>query len=250
MKWKLLSALALLIALSACKSPNSEKNMPTNDNRRAVPGQQYVLVEVPHADSVQAKLTGYHWDGQQWQQSLSGFDVVIGKNGLAWGHTPGQEQPANAIPKREGDGRAPAGIFILSEVFGYADQAPEIKMPYRPMSETWVCVDDVRSRYYNAVFDAAGIAKDWSSAEDMLRDDDLYRWGIVVDYNKNPATAGSGSCIFMHHWRNAEEGTAGCTAMAPASMQALLQWLDAAQKPVLIQGTPADLAFMRQHYRF
>ncbi len=139
--------------------------------------------------------------------------------------------------KREGDGRAPAGIFSLSGAFGYAPdrECSWIKLPYREATPTLKCIDDLKSRHYNRLVNAGEEPKDWSSCEEMRRADDQYRLGIVVDHNADPAIPGRGSCIFIHIWQGPAKGTAGCTAMAPEGVETLLRWLDPATFPVLIQ---------------
>jgi L,D-peptidoglycan transpeptidase YkuD (ErfK/YbiS/YcfS/YnhG family) len=75
----------------------------------------------------------------------------------------------------------------------------------------------------------------------MRRKDELYRRVIVVDHNPEPSP-GAGSCIFLHLWHGPDGGgTAGCTAMSPAPMEALLAWLDPAARPVYVL-LPADRA--------
>ncbi len=143
----------------------------------------------------------------------------------------------HAPVKREGDGRAPAGIFSLSGAFGSAPpgEYPWLKLPYYEAQGTLKCIDDPRSRHYNRLVDAERVAADWSSCEDMRRADEQYRLGIVVGHNPAPAVPGLGSCIFIHIWKNPESGTAGCTAMSPENMEMILRWLDPAAFPVLIQ---------------
>ncbi len=50
--------------------------------------------------------------------------------------------------KREGDGCAPAGVFALHEVFGYASfaEARITRFPYRQLTSSLAGVDDPRSR--------------------------------------------------------------------------------------------------------
>ncbi len=168
--------------------------------------------------------------------------VVVGRNGLGWGiglH-PSADTEANrdtGPKKREGDGRAPAGIFRLSSAFGYAPPkiAGGIKLPYMQATPSLRCVDDTQSLHYNRIVDSALINPDWKSAEEMLRPDVQYRLGIVVDHNTNPVIPGRGSCIFIHIWKGSDAGTAGCTAMSQENMERLLRWLDPSANPILIQ---------------
>ena len=79
--------------------------------------------------------------------------AVVGRNGLAWGRGIHLEPPAGGPQKREGDGKAPAGIFRLGIAFGYGpgDSAPWIRLPYQQMTERIKCVDDVASPFYNHI---------------------------------------------------------------------------------------------------
>ena len=71
-------------------------------------------------------------DGDGWSRVLGPFEVVFGRTGVG--------------PKREGDGRSPEGRFALGDAFGYSSEAPPgIRMGYRHMSPSSVCVDDAGS---------------------------------------------------------------------------------------------------------
>jgi D-alanyl-D-alanine dipeptidase len=145
--------------------------------------------------------------------------------------------PPGVRPKKEGDGKSPAGVFSLLESFGYATAAESgiQTFPYRPLTPNTEGVDDPQSRSYNRIVEyTPGAPKDWNSAEQMLRNDELYRWGVVVGHNTKPF-AGAGSCIFLHLWEGPTKGTAGCTAMPLEKIEALVRWLDASKKPLLVQ---------------
>ena len=43
----------------------------------------------------------------------------------------------------------------------------------------------------------------------MKRDDNLYKYGIIIEYNTNPVIKGNGSAIFMHIWKGENVPTAG-----------------------------------------
>lgn len=177
----------------------------------------------------------------KWQPVSDAVPVVVGKTGLAWGAglIPADDLKFSGVAdpiKKEGDGKAPAGIFRLSSTFGYADEKTRAwRMPYINLSQMVVCVDDPESKFYNRIVDKSQISQDWNSAEHMRRDDELYRWGIVVDHNANPVKPGSGSCIFLHIWRGPGQGTVGCTAMAQENLESILAWLDPAKNPLLVQ---------------
>jgi D-alanyl-D-alanine dipeptidase len=191
---------------------------------------------------------------KRWKAVGGSIPVVVGKNGLGWGAgvvSDDGRRAASGPIKQEGDGKSPAGIFRLSTAFGYAAQGqPGWKMPYLSLTSSVECVDDARSKYYNRVLDrAATVAPDWISSEQMLRDDGQYRWGLMVDYNTWPVTAGAGSCIFLHIWLGPGVGTTGCTAMAQEQLEALLARLDPARRPLLVQLPRPQYKKLRRHWK-
>jgi D-alanyl-D-alanine dipeptidase len=190
-----------------------------------------------------------------WKKVGLPFPVVVAKKGLGWGAGIAAESDfgvrgALDPVKQEGDMRAPAGLFRLSTAFGYAAEEPSgWKIPYISLAPSVECVDDVRSKYYNRVVDRATVPVDWNSSEHMLYSDGQYRWGLVVEHNMNPVSPGAGSCIFMHVWLGTGEGTVGCTAMAQESVEAVLGWLDATKKPVLLQLPRAEYRQVKKKWK-
>lgn len=186
--------------------------------------------------------------GGNWQPAFAPLPVMLGRSGLAWGR--GLHPLMAGTAKQEGDGRAPAGVFAITALFGYPPaDAPlprAARLPYHPARPGLKCVDDPASGHYNCIVDAAGVPGDWASCEDMLRDDRRYELGAVVAHNMNPPVPGAGSCIFLHVWETPETPTSGCTAMALAPMQEIARWLDAARAPVLVQLPESEYARHQQ----
>jgi D-alanyl-D-alanine dipeptidase len=209
-----------------------------------------VVVTTANFAAKAGTLARYERDdaSDSWRRIGEEIPVVVGRSGMGWGR--GLHPAQSGGPsKREGDGRAPAGVFRLSGTFGYAESAPG-RLPYTPLTDTVECVDDPRSKRYNVIVDTSGITNpDWSSFEKMRRDDDLYRLGVVVDHNAFPATAGAGSCVFLHVWRGPQDGTAGCTAMDAEAMAQVAGWLDARARPVLVQLPAHEYDRLREAWR-
>jgi D-alanyl-D-alanine dipeptidase len=209
-----------------------------------------MIVVTTSGNAVEGRLQRYEraTPGETWRPISEPISIVVGKHGLGWGiGVIATDDPkvrgASDPVKKEGDGRAPAGVFALGTAFGYAPQPlPGLKMPYLNLTPSIECVDDVGSKYYNHLVDRSSVAPDWNSSEQMRSAGESYRWGIVVDHNgtvaegnAHPPKPGGGSCIFLHIWRSADMGTVGCTAMPHSELETLLTWLDPARKPLLVQ---------------
>lgn len=154
-----------------------------------------------------------------WRQVFDPMKAVIGKNGFA---PPGE--------KREGDGRTPTGTFRLNLAFGYASQAGT-RMPYRQANSDDLWVDDPQSPDYNRWVKQSETQA--ASYEKMKRDDDQYKYGVVIEYNTGPVIPGYGSAIFLHVWKAHGSPTAGCVAVSEEDIVIILGWLDPAAHPVI-----------------
>jgi L,D-peptidoglycan transpeptidase YkuD (ErfK/YbiS/YcfS/YnhG family) len=199
--------------------------------------RQLVLAVSEGWDAPAAVVRRYERAGPAapWTPVGPGVTASLGRSGLGWGRGLHAREGLAGPVKREGDGRAPAGVFELSAATGYAAAPPGTKLPYTVATSTLRCVDDPASAHYNRLVDEARVAKDWSSAEEMRRADDLYRLVVWVGHNDAPPQAGDGSCIFLHLRRAPDATTAGCTAFDEGAMEAILAWLDPLARPVLVQ---------------
>lgn len=218
---------------------------------------ELIVVTTADWNSSQGTLRRYGRANQRmrWKPIGEPIAVMVGKNGLGWGRgavrVETEVAQADEPVKKEGDGRAPAGVFRLSKAFGYTTEAmPGWKMPYLYLNSSVECVDDTASKFYNQIIDRSAVSPDWNSSEQMLRSDDLYRWGVLVEHNSSPAVAGAGSCIFLHIWRGPGQPTVGCTAMQKADLESLLAWLDPARAPLLVQLPAEDYQKLREGWRW
>jgi D-alanyl-D-alanine dipeptidase len=207
---------------------------------------QLIIVTTKNWTDVQGTAQRYERHGQRFQKYGEAFPVVVGKNGLAWGKGLSVVDQRDGPIKREGDAKAPAGIFKLGTAFGY-DSTADTRLPYLPLTSTIECVDDSHSKRYNELVDGSTVAKDWNSSERMRSDDDLYRNGIFIEHN-TPVSSGSGSCIFFHIWRGPDSPTLGCTAMDSADIARLFSWLDPRQAPLLVQLPEMEYEHLRESW--
>ncbi len=161
-----------------------------------------------------------------WRLIFPGFTGSIGKRGFAL-----------IGEKREGDGKSPSGIFPLGIAFGY-DPSVKTRMKYRQAEEDDFWVDDVDSEDYNRWVKGRPKAASW---EKMKREDDQYKYGLVIEYNMHPVVKGKGSAIFLHVWKDGG-ATLGCVSMSEEMVLNILGWLDPAKRPLIIMGAESELA--------
>lgn len=210
--------------------------------------KQLIVVTASSWNSVQGTLSFYELNAQnKWTAVLKDISVTLGRTGLAWGKGLHSDLLNTGRLKQEGDGKSPAGIFKLTTLFSYGEM--ESNMNHIQSDSTLYCVDDVNSAHYNQLVSTKHISKDWNSAEDMRRNDVLYKFGVVVAYNTDPVRKGDGSCIFLHVWKSANDATAGCTAMTESNLLMLIEALDKKNNPILIQLPDAEYAQLKKLYK-
>jgi zinc D-Ala-D-Ala dipeptidase len=249
---RLILLLICCVLLTSAPFGARGKTRRAKDESPLSRSRQLILVTTRDWDSVEGTLRRFERRNEKakWQTVGASVPVVVGRNGLGWGV--GLNARAGDGPlKKEGDGKAPAGVFKLGPAFGFDTTAGAswVKMPYTPLTVNVECVDDVNSGQYNQIVDRNGVQViDWRSSERM-RSVEGYRWGLVVEHNANPPVAGRGSCIFLHIWAGTGKGTAGCTAMEQPNLEALMRWLDAKKNPLLVQLPEAEYARLRSTWK-
>jgi len=204
-------------------------------NAQQIETKQLIVVTTKDWKISKGLLQRYEKVLNRWIKVDKPLKIHIGRNGLGWGV--GLHQiPSNAkIIKKEGDGKAPAGIFELKNSFGY--NAFKTNYPYRIYKKYHHCVDDMNSKLYNKIIDSRGVKESYKSKENMRLSTDYYKYGIVVNHNhinEKWAKKGAGSCIFLHI---KNQPTAGCTVMNEKELIKIIEWLDKEKNPLLIQGT-------------
>lgn len=231
--WRGLALALSVLALVACAShPRGAGSWHD--------ATQMVVVVTDDWDAERGVLQRYERDGG-WRAVGAPVDVTVGRNGSAWGRGlhPDAMDDGGGPAKREGDGRAPAGVFAIGGAFGI-EPSPRTGLRYQPMTARHHCIDVPGSPLYNRIVDTAevGEAAVQGSTEPMRRDllakpDMRYALGFVIEHNTAAVPAG-GSCIFAHAWDPPGATTAGCTAMDLPRMRELLAWLDARRRPVFV----------------
>ncbi|MDD3442173.1 L,D-transpeptidase family protein [Sulfurimonas denitrificans] len=190
--------------------------------------EQIILVVADEFNSTKAKLLCF----ENNRAIFAPIEVNLGALGVAFGAGEIEFLKTDADPiKKEGDKKAPLGIFTLESVFGY-EKDMNIKMPYLHVTEELICVDDSNSKSYNQIIKKS--SKLPASYEEMRREDAQYELGITVGHNKEQIPQ-MGSCIFIHVEKSKDAPTAGCTSMKLEDITKIVHWLDKSKNPILIQ---------------
>jgi L,D-peptidoglycan transpeptidase YkuD (ErfK/YbiS/YcfS/YnhG family) len=196
---------------------------------------QIVVAIAPNWDSMRGKLQRFERTNGDWAAVSESVPVLFGKHGLAWG-TGLAGQNESGLHKKERDGRAPAGIFAIGEVFGYEPKLPAGgDYPYHQVTEADVWSDDPRSPNYNRhiVIDPKNPPDNYSH-EKMRSGDFAYHWLVEIRHNSDPPVPGVGSAIFFHIRRGVNRATTGCTTMAQPELAKMIAWLRASRHPCYV----------------
>ena len=193
---------------------------------------QLLVVSSDSFTNKTATLQAYERDKNSWKKHLKSITVNLGRNGLAWGKglITFQHKPEEPI-KKEGDGKAPAGLFELESLFGYEDN--HFSLPYLKVNSSSLCIDDSTSKDYNTILQNKDTTT-YKSFEYMKRKDNLYKLGVVVGHNQK-AIKEHGSCIFLHIQKKKNSATAGCTSMQEENLLTIMKWLKQSEHPLLLQ---------------
>lgn len=217
---RFLFILTVVLSLSACMM--MRHSVAITDKTALPEAQRQVLLVADDSILFLTRTTIHALEKTDsiWRQAMEPMDAVIGRNGFA---PPGE--------KREGDGRTPSGLYMLGTAFGYAESAVT-KMPYRQVVANDLWVDDPNAPDYNRWVKQGETSA--ASYEKMKRDDNLYKYGIVIEYNTAPVIKNYGSAIFMHVWKGPGSTTAGCVAVSEENILKILSWLNPAANPVIL----------------
>jgi L,D-peptidoglycan transpeptidase YkuD (ErfK/YbiS/YcfS/YnhG family) len=218
-----LPLLLILLCLGACVCPSRYSAATVLEIPESVVGegtQALLVMEEGFWFSTINKVYAAQKHGDKWMMAFEPFSAVVGRSGFA-----------SSGKKREGDGRTPSGMYRLGHTFGYAESV-NTKMPYRQALADDLWVDDPEAPDYNQWVKQSETSA--ASYEKMKRDDDQYKYGVVIKYNTDPVIKGHGSAIFFHVWAGAWSTTAGCVAVSEEDIKKILNWLDPAAKPVIL----------------
>ena len=228
--------------------------LASNGHAAGVPDDctQLIVGVAPSWNSMRGHLQLFERKaGGNWSAVARAVPVLFGKNGVAWGSgLAGQDE--RGLRKTERDGRAPAGIFRIGQIYTYDAQLPAgADYPFHQVTAADAWSDDVRSPDYNRFVTISDPANPppWFAKQKMRHNDFAYRWLVEIRHNSDPPVPGAGSAIFFHIRRGIDRPTAGCTTMAESDLVKLITWLRAPRHPcyVLLPASEYDTKWQDWH---
>ena len=183
----------------------------------------------------------YEKKGKTWQLVGSPWKGRLGKNGLAWGRGIHPQIQSSAAVKKEGDKRAPAGIFKIGGAYGYAAQIKKTNLlKYHQITPKDLWVEDSKSPHYNKHLVLSHTPKtSWEKKAQMRQGDYAHALKLYIAHNDaimgDKPIPGRGSAIFFHIWRGGgSKSTAGCTTMEKSKLSQMISVIDPNKQPVYI----------------
>lgn len=223
-----------------------------------IPGDcsQAVIGNVKNWNSSHVSLTLYEKQNQKWQAIGKTWQGRLGSKGLAWGLGIHPMTNSPAPVKKEGDQRAPAGIFRIGGAYGYADRiARHPQLSYRRITPQDLWVEDPKSPHYNKHIVIGHLPKtNWEQKAQMRQNDYAHSLKLYIGHNDailgGQPIAGLGSAIFFHIWRgNGSKATAGCTTMPETMLKQLIARIDPNKKPVYVLLPESEYRQLKKAWR-
>lgn len=188
-------------------------------------------------NSSHVTLSYYEKKGGEWKRVDSEWKGRLGSKGMAWGRGI-HPSPRGAVLKKEGDGRAPAGVFDLGGVWGaHKSVKKHPKTFYHQVTPRDLWVEDGNSKFYNQflTLDHEPVTE-WEKKAQMKQNDYPQSLKMFIAHNAVPnVVANGGSSIFFHIWRReGAAASAGCTTMAEEKLRWLIATVDPGRRPLYV----------------
>jgi L,D-peptidoglycan transpeptidase YkuD (ErfK/YbiS/YcfS/YnhG family) len=207
---------AVSAPLLAAPAPAGAATTPFGQPVTVGDARQIITVK-SRAGSSYATLSGWVHKNGRWVRNFGPVPARVGANGTT-------------SSPREGRSATPRGTFGLTEAFGLKAASAGTTLPYRRVRVQSWWVSDPRSRYYNTYRYGPPNGR-WNPAygEQLSRYRTAYAQAIVIDFNRSPVVAGTGSAIFLHVGTGG--ATAGCVSVSSDRMAQLLRYVTPRLRP-------------------
>lgn len=226
--------VSVILLMASLGGETRRPFVPVSANQLVV-----VVAESSHSSEAEFALFNRIAPDREWRREGEWRKAVLGRNGMT-------------MMKTEGDGKTPAGVFPLGDVYGHGDGfvAKENAMAWiKLVTRNMRCNDDPRSVFYNRVVTTGTLPEvgvysqremNGRTVKEFLpgpppalieMHDERHETAIVIGYNmRNPSGAkaepvpGRGSCVFLRINVSGQPAE-GSVALRASDMDDLLFWL-------------------------
>lgn len=212
-----------VVRRSAAPSRSADRTPARPSHRRAVKasrpvdGQQVTVTARTRRSTVATVRRWVHRSGR-WVRVGAAMHAYVGVAGLT-------RHPSEKLAA------TPIGSFPLTQAFGARPnrrhRITELRYIHIRYGDTWGSRPSrpTYNRYFNCHCRGATLF--------ALRRS-LFRYGMVIDYNRTPVVRGAGSGFFVHVTNH--RPTAGCVALPARNVRTLLRWLRPDLHPHIVIG--------------
>jgi len=146
--------------------------------------------------------------------------------------------------RAEGDGSTPTGIWAMgTTIYGNSLNSPTNNLAYRHLVPGDYWVENPASPFYNTFQHSSNTdcrSNPYGGDTECLWQVAAYDHFAEVLFNPPPTHDPTGSGIFLHD-NTASGVTAGCIALPPGQLDAILGWLAVQDQPHFAVGTAAEM---------
>lgn len=213
---------------------NQNDNLIFEDIRGLEESAQIITVTPVKTSKSWAKLRLYEKVDGNYRKVYHDMKAYIGLNGFKPVKNAELTATERMKYKCEGDNATPAGIYTISSLFGWGENAG-FAMPYRQTKRDDYWVSSAKKEEYNVLATRkGGPSKSWTVYEKL--DLPEYKYAAVIDYNNGPdRIVNNGSAIFLHISGD-RDYTSGCVSLSEGNLLKVLKWLKPESKPVIVLG--------------
>lgn len=180
-----------------------------------IQGDKLILIDTNGTDHItKARVYCYQKaeNGKWW--NVAGDGKALSENAFI-----GEE--GSYFNVEAGSKKTPGGIMTAGEGF-YTEFKPDTTYPVFEITDDTYWVTDPESKFYNQKVEGEE-EKDWKTADRMADSKELYKYGLVINYNTENPDKTKGAGIFLHCGSKA---TSGSVAVPDSIMKTILQWID------------------------
>ena len=196
---------------------------------------QLLIVDAPSWGSTTATATAWQLEPGGWTEVMGPMPAWTGYGGWRY-----------ASSRHEGDGSTPVGIYPIGSTMYGINPNPGVSYPYHQIVPGDYWDENPSSPTYNSFQSSSAIAGAGCSGnpfgggtECLWQEPVAYQYFAVIGFNPAPTSNPIGSGVFLHV--STGGSTAGCVSLPESNLISVLDWLNPADSPMIIEAPDSVL---------